>query len=255
MGPTVRGHSGWRELAEIRARSRIRVVPIRHSMTREHESLSHQPMRAMTNSSASLVGRHAARGRAADVRMMGAIDHETAVLGPVEERCDEGDVREVRPAQVGIVQDHHVSRCRPESLDDPRHREGHAAEVHRDVRGLGRQPALRVETVQRNTAARSWARRPAPQRRPIASQIACRRMANRSTQSFDHGGCPRKEIWRESFGSLGRGILCASDADGGSARGLAERRRSRCASYPQTHSPAISVPRGKGTVGRLFVVT
>ena len=82
--------------------------------------------------------RHAARGRAADVRMMGAIDHKTAVLGPVEERCDEGDVREVRPAQVGIVQDHHVPRCRPETLDDPRHREGHAAEVHRDVRGLGR---------------------------------------------------------------------------------------------------------------------
>ena len=47
--------------------------------------------------------RHAARGRAADVRMVGAIDHETAVLGPMEERCDEGDVREVRPAQVGIV--------------------------------------------------------------------------------------------------------------------------------------------------------
>jgi hypothetical protein len=90
-----------------------RVYQPRHNL-REQASLGHQSLR---RDDELLVlepdrDRHSTGGRAADVRMMGAIEHETAVLGPMEERCDEGDVREVGPAQVGVVQDDHVSRCR-----------------------------------------------------------------------------------------------------------------------------------------------
>ena len=97
--------------------------------------------------------RHGPRGRRPDVRVVGTVGQEgdgslAALDGRGinrEERGDQGHVRQVGPAQVGVVQHHHVAGGPIHRRDDGAHRMGHAPQVHGDVGGLGAEPPRAVE--------------------------------------------------------------------------------------------------------------
>ncbi len=98
-------------------------------------------------------GGHGTGGDAADLRVVAARGHQEAQPGPlpvrglVEHRADDGHVGQVRPAVVRVVDGVDVAgpqgaRVAPEHLLDGL---PHRPEVHRDVRGVGHQAAVRVE--------------------------------------------------------------------------------------------------------------
>ena len=111
------------------------------------------------------VGGDRPRRRAAHIRVVGPVRHpadqsgvaDTADGPPApagggpgpggEARGDHGDVVEVGAAGERVVDHGLVARAHPvtEVLDDRGHRRGHRAQVHRDVLGLGQQPAPGVE--------------------------------------------------------------------------------------------------------------
>ena len=85
-------------------------------------------------------GRHAA-----DVRVMGARGNESHQRPPQENGRDQGYVRQMRTAEIGVVQDGDVARRE----GGERHRSfdgrGHRAQVDGDVSRLRHEPALRVK--------------------------------------------------------------------------------------------------------------
>ena len=50
-----------------------------------------------------------------------------------EDRRNEGDVGEMGPSTVGVVQDDRISRADVSSLHGPLHRQGHRPQMHGDV--------------------------------------------------------------------------------------------------------------------------
>ena len=103
------------------------------------------------------VGRHARRGRATHVGVMGAAGGEPEQLasllaaGRGEDRRDQGDVREVGPSSVGIVEDPQVAGVLL-GVQDRRDRVRHGSEVDGNVLGLHHQLARGVEERRRAVA-------------------------------------------------------------------------------------------------------
>ena len=89
--------------------------------------------------------RHRARAGAADVGVVGAVGAERDQLATDEDRRNQGHVGQVRAAEVGIVDHHHVAILPVQTLHHVAHGVGHAAQVHRDVCGLRAQIAIRGE--------------------------------------------------------------------------------------------------------------
>ena len=79
--------------------------------------------------------------RAADVGLVRA-DNGPEYQGPVENRHERGQIRQMGAAAIGIVQQIDVAgRIRPEELVHRLRRQRHGADVHRDMIRLGDQPA------------------------------------------------------------------------------------------------------------------
>ena len=98
------------------------------------------------------VGGHASGSPSADVRMMSAVGGKAEVALADEERRHQRDVREMRPAAVGIVQDPRIS-----GAVVLRHHGGyrlrHRAEVHWDVLRLHDHLPAGIEQGGRGVAA------------------------------------------------------------------------------------------------------
>ncbi len=85
--------------------------------------------------------------------MMGAAGDEAKelALAPIgvianENRRDHSDIRQVRAAQIGIVEQDHIARRElAKTLKRGSHRGGHGAQVHGDMRGLRDQTSLGVK--------------------------------------------------------------------------------------------------------------
>ncbi len=87
-----------------------------------------------------------ARGHAADIGMVGAVgDEEGGALPPEKDRRHQGDVGQVGPSAIGVVEKDRVAGREVRALQGRRHRQGHRSEMHRDVGGLGHHPPLPVE--------------------------------------------------------------------------------------------------------------
>ncbi len=103
------------------------------------------------------IARHAPRPHTAHVRVVRAGDGVAGDLSLIGYGGDEGDVRQVGPAGVGIVYGEDVAgfgaspHHRPDGL-------GHRAEMDRDVLGLGDHPAPRVEEGRRAVTALLYVR-------------------------------------------------------------------------------------------------
>ena len=89
--------------------------------------------------------RHRAGGCPSDVGVVSAVGHECNYRSFEETRCNEGDVRQMRPTQVRIVENHHVTGLPVQPAHHVAHRKSHAAQVHGYVRSLGEELSLRVE--------------------------------------------------------------------------------------------------------------
>ena len=63
----------------------------------------------------------------------------------MKHRIDRSHVWEMRATKVRIIQQDQVVWLPVEPLDDVRHGVRHAAEVHRDMRRLTKQPTVRIE--------------------------------------------------------------------------------------------------------------
>jgi len=61
----------------------------------------------------------------------------------IEHRGDEGHIRQVGTAKLWIIHHRHVACLPLPELDQPLHGKGHAAKMHRDMGGLGKQLTLR----------------------------------------------------------------------------------------------------------------
>ena len=81
----------------------------------------------------------------ADVRVMSAVCREAEQLAFREQGRDQRHIGQVRAAQVGVVHDDHVAGPPLQLRNDAAHGVSHAAQVHRNVGGLGAQQTLRVE--------------------------------------------------------------------------------------------------------------
>ncbi len=77
--------------------------------------------------------------------MVRTVGDETQALAIDEQRRDQGDIGQVRAAEKGIVQHHHVSGAPVEAPDDVAHGERHAAEVHGNMCGLRAQRTRGIE--------------------------------------------------------------------------------------------------------------
>src|SRR5690606_39202925 len=92
---------------------------------------------------------HGARGDTADIGVMAAARHveEHILARKVEYRRDDGDVRQMRPAVIGRVEDEYVARLhggamlRDHRLDTLRH----GAKMHRHMRRIGNEVAIEVK--------------------------------------------------------------------------------------------------------------
>ncbi len=62
-----------------------------------------------------------------------------------KQRRNQGHIRQVGAAQEGIVEYDHITGPPLNPRHNPLHGVGHAAKMHRDVSGLGAEPALRIE--------------------------------------------------------------------------------------------------------------
>ena len=80
-----------------------------------------------------------------DVGMVCAIGDEGDQSALREERGHQCHIRQMRPAEERIVEDHHVAVGPVERADDVRHRVGHAPEVNRDMGGLGAEVPVAIE--------------------------------------------------------------------------------------------------------------
>ena len=89
--------------------------------------------------------RHRTGRIAADIGVMGAIGSEAGEFAGMENRRDQGDVGQVRAAEIWVVEHKHVAVDPIESAHHITHGVGHAAEMHGDMRGLGIEPAFGVE--------------------------------------------------------------------------------------------------------------
>ena len=103
-------------------------------------------MTTPSSASSRRAGRHAARLHSADVGVVRAGGREAELRAG-----DERDVRQVRAAGEGVVEDPGLSRLRV-VLGDGRDRVGHRAEVHRDVLGLRDHAPALVEDRRRAVA-------------------------------------------------------------------------------------------------------
>ena len=80
-----------------------------------------------------------------DIGMVSPVGDEADQLTLFKHRGDQGHIGQVGPPQVGVVDDQHVAR-RPVSRPDQfLHGIRHAAEMHRDMRRLSAESAVRVE--------------------------------------------------------------------------------------------------------------
>ena len=83
----------------------------------------------------------------ADVGVVRAVGHIEArsVLARGEGRGHQRHVGQVRAAREGVVEHDHLAGAHGACGHGGLHGEGHAAQVHGDVRGLGHHLAARVE--------------------------------------------------------------------------------------------------------------
>ena len=80
-----------------------------------------------------------------DVRVVRAARRESDECRLVKDWTDRGDIRQMSAAEKRIVQQHEVAVAPLEPSHDVGHRIRHAAEMHRDVRGLPEQRAIGIE--------------------------------------------------------------------------------------------------------------
>ena len=73
--------------------------------------------------------------------MVGTVRHKALTLVGHEHRRDHGDIGQVGPAQIGVVDHHHIPGLPVDLFDDIAHGEGHTAQVDRDMGRLRTQPA------------------------------------------------------------------------------------------------------------------
>ena len=90
---------------------------------------------------------HGSRRDAADVGVVGPIRREPEESAAGEDRPDERHIGQVRPAMVGVVQDHLIAfPQRPrEIMEDGLDRGRHGTQVDRDVLRLGQHPTGFIE--------------------------------------------------------------------------------------------------------------
>ncbi len=92
---------------------------------------------------------HGARGRSPDVGVVCAVhrkpDQPRPRLYVQKHWSDQGDVRQVCAAEERVVEHEHIAWIPAPGRNHLVHRKGHAAKVHRNVRRLSDQLALRVE--------------------------------------------------------------------------------------------------------------
>ena len=83
------------------------------------------------------------------VGVVGAIGNKRNAGIVYKQRRDHGHVRQMRTAQIRVVDDDHVARLPDDGAYDAAHCKRHAAEVHRDMGGLCTQLPARVEQCAR----------------------------------------------------------------------------------------------------------
>ena len=144
LGPKVR-HALPR--AAHAARDPLQHVPVELAAFHEAAGLDHDALLVER----VRVGRHAAGDPAADVGVVGAAGCVSGQLAVHVDGGDDRDVRQVGAAAVRVVEDERVAGLRVLG-GDRLHGRGHGPEMHRDVLGLHRHLAGRVEQRGRGVA-------------------------------------------------------------------------------------------------------
>ncbi len=165
-----------------------------------------------SSSSVREPGGHASRLGRAHVGVMRPAGREADQLGPVEDREDHRDVREMGPPAVGVVQD--PGQPRFVALGEDRgHRRRHGPEVHRDVLRLHDHLALRVEEGGGGVAA--------------LLDVGRVRRAHQHRAHLLAGGAQRAEHHLERYRSEAHPPASSSTASGPAAAAPAGRHHQR----------------------------
>ncbi len=151
-GEPARRRSGWRPLREqiglaLARHAHVRQEEVQHGTHQGsafHDSNGRDPEALAVDVGG---GSHRARLRTPHVRVVRTVRAvEVRARGSREvHRRDQGDVRQVRAARVGIVQQHDVPGTHLDPLDRGLVAHGGRAQMHRLVRGLADHAPVAVE--------------------------------------------------------------------------------------------------------------